>query len=283
MAASSGKIEFEDADANKIQVSVPSYSYKTTIDLPFDWQKMDDGTWEGYDNGTSYDKRMCECSFFLTVAEMATFNDFFRTDGEGRGRDVTMRMNTDSGFFPFAPDKGDVGDFTVALTIKKPGKVGDAPFRYFKVGVIIHNTGSWPAYSAPAEVSEGNLTIGTVTNLRFPPAWFEPKSEYGEFVTIEQDSTSQWIDRSDNYDWYETSFNMVCNQSKTAALIAYLVDTARVNSFTTIPPGASYMFGRDKSATATYTTKMIQDKIIITNDMHNRFSFGLNFNYISKA
>ena len=106
MAPGDGQIEFQQG-ATSIQVSIPSFSYKTTISLPFDWQKMDDGTWEGFDNGTAYDKRKCECALFFTAAQMATFNDFLRTDGEGRAIDITMRMNANSGFHPFGPDKGE--------------------------------------------------------------------------------------------------------------------------------------------------------------------------------
>jgi hypothetical protein len=277
VAPTDGHIEFQDPDANTIDVPIAIFPYKTIIELPFEWQKQDDGTWEGYDHGTDYDKRSCECSFYFDATDMQTFNNFFRTDGQGRGRDVTMRMNAGSGFFPFGADKGDVGDFTIALIIKKHGMVGESPFRYFKVDVIIYNTGAWPAYTPPAEVSEGNLTIGTISNLRFPPKWFKPKIGYGEFVTIEQNSSSQWIDRSINYDWYETGFNMVCNESKAAALIAYLVDTARINTFTVTPPTDSYMFGRDQGSSANYTVRMIQDKITITNDVFNRHSLALNF------
>ena len=247
MAPADGQIEFDNGSGTTIQVSVPSYPYKTTISLPFEWQKMDDGTWEGFDHGTSYDKRKCNCFFYLTAAQMETFNDFFNTDGSGRAIDVIMRMNANSGFHPFGPDKGDVGDFTVALTYKKHGAVGESPFRYFKVEVEIYNTGAWPVYTPPAEVDDGDFTIGTVTDLRFPPNWFEPEVEYGTFMTLEENSTSQWIDRSNNYDWYETNFNMVCNESKAAVLIAYLADTARVSSFTVVPPGNAYMFGRDKT------------------------------------
>ena len=199
MAPGDGQIEFQQG-ATSIQVSVPSFSYKTTISLPFDWQKMDDGTWEGFDNGTAYDKRKCECTLFFTAAQMATFNDFHRTDGEGRAIDITMRMNANSGFHPFGPDKGDVGDFTVAVEIKNHGMVGESPFRYFKVDLVIYNTGSWPAYTPPAEVDDGDFTIGTITDLRFPPGWFEPEAEYGTFMTLEENSTSQWIDRSVNFD-----------------------------------------------------------------------------------
>lgn len=281
MAIADGSIQFDDNNGTTIDVPVPSFPYKTIIELPFEWQKQDDGTWEGYDHGDTYDKRSCECSFFYDVDDMETFNDFFRTDGEGRGQDVIMRMNSNSGFFPFGADKGDEGDFTVALIIKKHGMVGESPFRYFKFDVVIYNTGSWPAFTPPAEVDEGELTIGTVTDLRFPPDWFKPKAEYGEFATIEQDASSQWIDRSDNYDWYETGFNMVCNESKTAALIEYLVDTARVNSFTIEPPDDSYAFGRDNSATASYTVQLIQDTITITHTQNNRFTFPLNVAFVS--
>lgn len=282
MAVSDGKIQFEDVDANQIEVSVPSFPYKTMISLPFDIQKLDNGQYEIWDEGTSYDKRRCECQFFLSESEMQTFNNFFREDDgteKGRAYDVTMRMNTGSGFHPFGPDKGDVGDFDVALIIKSHGQVQDSPFRYFQITADIENTGSWPVYSPPAEVDEGSFTIGTVSNNRYPPRRFRPKIRYGAYRTILEDGSAEWIDRSENSDSYDTTFEMVSNESKTAVVIVYLVDTVRDSDFDIVTPSLSYAFGRDIENNY-LTVKLIQSSIRITHRNYNQFAYQLSVSLV---
>ncbi len=253
MAVTDGKIKFVDADANTVEISLPSFPYKTIIDLPFDIVKLDTGKYSAFDNADgvsdTYDIRKCKCKFYLTAAEQKLINDFLREDDtavtKGRAYDLTLQMNTASGFFPFGPDKGDGGDFTIAMTITKSGMVGESPFRYFLFEVEMINTGSYPAYIQPLVVAEGNMSIGTVSNLRFPPQWFKPKDKYQVSLVITQDSTSEYFDRGEDADWYISSWNQVCNGPNAAALISYLVDTARTDSFDVTPPDDSYMFGRD--------------------------------------
>lgn len=287
MAITDGKIEITDADNNSIEVNMPVFPYKSIIDLPFDIQKLDDGTYGAYDHGAdhdTYDIRRCQCRLMLTPAEQVTLNDFLREDNiaitKGRAYDVTLKMNAGSGFFPFCPDKGDVGDFDVAIIFRRHGTIGESPFKYFVSDIEIVNTGSWPEYSLPAEISEGSITIGTITNNRFPPDWFKPKVQYGYFITIEQDSSVQWIDRSENGDWWETFFRMHSNESKAAKVIEYLTGTARANAFNMTANADSYMFGRDKG-NGIFSTQLIQDSIIVTHEKYNLFTYSLNLSYVS--
>ncbi len=284
MAVTDGKIKLIDADANEIEVSVPSWPYKTVLMFPFDIQKNEDGSYTSFDNGTAYDRRKCQCSFMLSAADMATLNDFLREDNiattKGRAYDLTLQMDTDSGFFPFGPDKGDVGDFDVAFIIRKQKGIGDSPFLYFKVDVEILHTGSYPAYVLPSQVKDGNFTFGTVTENRFPPAYFEPDNKYQYDATSLQGGTVEWMDRSEEADWYETSFTMISNESKCAAIMAYITATARTNNFTTVAPANMYMFGRDKG-NGTFTVQLIQENIIITHSEYNHFSYKLKLNYVS--
>ncbi len=285
MAVTDGKLQFEDEDANQIEVTVPRFGYQTVIDLPFEIVQLDDGLFDIYDYGGGnpalYDKRRCNCKFYLNATEQQTFNNFFRDDDEnpkGRAYDVTLRMNTDSGFFPFGPDKGDVGDFDVAVTFGNTPAIGEAPFLYFDSNINIQHTGSYPAYSLPSEVSEGGLTIGTITNNRFPPGWFKPSGRYGFFETVTEDGTVEWMDRSENADWYTTTFEMVSNESKAAAVIEYLTATARNNQFTLTAPTNSYPFGRDLGVSV--VVKMIQSKIEITHEYFDRFRYTLKLSVL---
>ena len=295
MPVTSGKVQFEDSDGNTLEVSLPLFPYTTTIDLPFEIQKLENGSYDCYDHGGGvadvYDSRRCQCTFELSATEIGLFNAFFSEDNQAttkaRGFDVTMRMNTDSGFHPFGPDKGDAGDFTVALQIENHGAVGEEPMEYFRIGVDIANTGAWPSYSMPAEVADGSFTFGTVTDVRFPPQWFKPKVEYRVYRTIEQDGSVRWIDRGQNGDWFESAFELHANESKMGRIVAYLVGTARVAAFQVISPAAGitgyYIFGYDKGAAGTYNVKMIQDTLKIKHDRYNHFSMPISLSWVSTA
>lgn len=283
MATVDGKLQFTDVDANNIAISIPSFGYKTTILLPYDLLKLDNGKYENYDNGPSFDKRSCKCTIFNTIAEQAIFDNFFREDDgstKGRAYDVTMKMLTNSGFFPLGPDKGDKGDFTVAVMITRHGLLGNAPWQYFKNEIVIQNTGSWPEYSLPTEVSEGNFTFGTVSNCRYPPGWFRPKVDYGYHGTVLEGSTVQWIDQWETSDSYETSFEFHANESKAAKIIEYLTGTVRVSDFTMVTGSGAYPYGRDKGD-GTFTQKLIQNEIEITHVKHDHFTFGIDLSFES--
>jgi len=281
------KLEFEDTDGNKIMVSLPVFPYKTSIEFPFDIQKLNDGSYSSYDHGSTYDIRKCECTFILDEGETLTFLEFFTNEYEygvnkGRAFDVTMRPTvSNSGFFPFGPDKGNNGDFDVGVIIKNISRIGNAPYLYFHIDVLIINTGSWPTYSLPSEVSEGSLTIGNVSNNRFPPNWFNPSGGYGYFGTVLQDGSIEWIDRFEGADHYQTSFNMVSNESKTAKVIEYITGTARDDNFSIVSGNNIFPFGKNIPDNKTYTVKMIQNKIDITHVRHDRFEYSLKLAYIS--
>jgi len=280
MAVTDGKIQFEDSDANQIEVTIPRFGYQTTIDMPLDIIQLDDGSYVAYDNGdgdpTLYDKRRCQCKLYLDATEQQTLNNFFRDDDEnpkGRAYDVTMRMNTGSGFFPFGPDKGDVGDFATAITFRSTPAIGDSPFLYFDGTLNMQHTGTFSAYSLPSEVSEGDLSIGSITNNRFPPGWFKPNGRYTYFETVKEDGSVEWMDRSEQGDWYNTSFEIVSNESKAAAVIDYLTATVRNNTFTLASCSNSYPFGRDLGDTV--VVRLIQSQIVIVHENYNRFRYTL--------
>lgn len=281
---SNGKISFSYG-AESVEISQPDFGYQTTINLPFEIAELNNGALSIYDPDSSgtevYDIRQCTAKFFLTATELNNLNAFFTDAAKGRGRDVTMTLNTGSGFFPFGPDKGDAGAFTVSVIMGKHASQSNAPWKYFEKDFVITNTGSYPAYSLPAEVSEGSFTIGTISNNRFPLNWFEVDGEYGVVTVLDQGSDSHYTDRGSGGDFWRTGFNMISNQSKAAATINYLVKTARAQGFNIIADSDFYAFGRAKGSNGTYSVRMIQDSIEITHSRFNEFQYSLNLEYIA--
>lgn len=281
MAVTEKKIQFENANSNQIEISVPIFGYKSEILFPFDIQEDSNTQYHIFDNGSSYDIRKFSCELLLTATEMNTLNDFISGSGvtKGRAQELTMRMNDTSGLFPFAPDKGDEGNFTTAIEIENTGMVL-SPYKYFKCNLNVINTGAWPSYSLPSEFTEGQLTIGTITGNRFPPDGFKASNSYGYNITVEQDSSVQFIDKGSGADKYITEFTMISNESKTAKVIEYLTGTARAGAFNITTQSGYYPFGRDKGD-GTFSVRLIRDVIVIEHIGHEQFSYNLSLSYIS--
>ena len=285
-APATGYIRFTNANADYIDIDLPVRPYKSYIVFPFDIQRLEYGLYGVYDNGSAYDKRYCECTFELTATQTATLNDFLRTDGtsDGRGKELTLEMNADSGFYPFGPDKSPLGPHDVSVEVIRRKGVGEAPFKYFVVALRIRKSdSSWTAYSLPTEVNEGPMTIGTVTNCRFPQQWFSPVVRYGYYVTQTEGGETLFIDRGSNSDAWQTSATFIMNNSKTAAILDYITGTARAQTFSVIAGTDHYMFERDKGGNGTYTVRLIENIIEIEHTRLNQFTFKIALSWEATA
>lgn len=283
MAVTPLKLQFEDDDSNILEVSMPVYPIETYIDLPFEIVKLDDNQYSIFDNGSTYDKRYCVCNLEIPLSEASNFNAFFGTNTglKGRAYDLTMRMNSLSGFFPFGADKGDVGDFNVVATILEPLSMSDDPFKYHKCKIRIDNIGSWPAYSIPSDTHYGKITIGTVSNLYFPKTFFNVNSNYEYSIVLTESSSVNFIDRGTQADSYENSFTLTCHRSQIADLLNYLTVTSRSGTFTITTGNSDYIFGVDKSPTATYACKLTDNKLTIINSYNDIFEINLKLSLVS--
>lgn len=262
-----GKITFDETE-----ISMPEFPYKSILELPFDIVSGDDGSVDINDEGSTYDKRRCQATFILNATEMNNINQML-SNGIYRYQDVAMSLPAGSGFFPFMPDKGDEGDFDVAIRILSHGTIQSNPFKQFAVKLEIVNTGSYPAYSLPAQVGYGSVTMGTISQCRFPGDYFSPDIEYARNFAQEENASVQYIDRGSGGDYYRTTIPMRENESKTAAIINYLTQTARAASFDLKTGANAYAFGRDKGNE--HTVKIVTNKIVMTHYRYDDFEFSL--------
>jgi hypothetical protein len=97
---------------------------------------------------------------------------------------------------------------------------------------------------------------------------------YETFATILEGSSSQWVDRGSAADSYSSSFHMVCNQTKCAKLIQYLVDTARGGNFTLVSDSNFYPFGRD-IADGSHTVQSTKFTYEIMHDEFSHYEFDM--------
>lgn len=277
-----GCIQLSNSNGNYIFVSVPEFGYKTKITMPFTIGESDMNDVVIYDEGAAYDKRTCDCNFSLNSDDQSALNAFLKTVGVtgGRAQQLTLSMNTGSGFFPFGPDKGDAGPFTVSVEYPKHAKQVMDPFLYFAGALRFRNVGAWPSYSLPSLSSEGVFQIGSVVGNRYPEGGFNAdNSGYAVTLTSTENNTPNFVDRGTGGDTYWTKFTMQSNQAQAAAVIAYLTGTARGNQFAVYGGNNYYIFGRDKSASGSFHVKLNQESIEITHEMWNRFNYELNLIY----
>lgn len=276
MAVSDGKFRITDKNSNTYEFEIPSFGYETEIIMSIDFSKLENGNYASFDYGESYDKRICRCSTFLTVDDKENFDKFFlEEDYEGRYYEVDFEINNSSGFYPFGPDKGDGGIFTVLLKAETEG-IQDSPFRRFKVNLEMINVGDWPPYSAPPEVTEGSLQIGSVTGLRFPENYFQPEvTQSNKFIIPQDTSEYSFLDKGFHGDRFNTKFTMTCNNSRAYELIYYLTQSIRSEPFVLNTGAYNYPFGRSKGNSG-IVSRLIQNEIKITHEKFNKFSFELN-------
>jgi len=282
----SGLLRLTNDNSDYIDITIPNYPYSIKILLAMEIQLLDKGKVDIYDYATNeqYDKRECEIVLDLNSSQALTLNNWLRIPGINNMRSTTgiLEFATDSGCFPFGPDKSPEGPYTVAVNMTGNAGVQESPFQYFRETLNIINTGVFPSYILPTEIDNGTITVGTVNNLRFPPNWFKPRNKYAYSTVIEEDSSAQFVNKGIVADNYFSSIEFVLNESKAAALIKYLTQTVRSNAFTIITQNGQYPFGREKGD-GTFNVKLASNEIDIVHERYNRFRINLFVNYISKG
>lgn len=273
MAPASGQISFTYG-ATEVVITAPDAGWTSKVEMPIDFLRLDDGTLDSRDEGAKYDKRTCECVCHLPAAEALALTTL--VNSTARGQNLVLALPAGSGFHPFGPDKGDDGPFTVALQIKNSPSIQLAPWRYFRVELLLTNVGAWPAYSLPAQVAEGGLTIGTVAALRMPQGLFSPQRSYAVHVNFTENSTARYFDRGSGGDRTSVQFALQCNESKCAALVAYLAGTARATAFTAVSQDYFYMFGIDHGSSDTYNVRLASGVIQVKNLRYNEYELSLD-------
>lgn len=280
MTPSTGEISFTSG-STEVVINAPEFGYTTELKFPWDFIRLDNGTIEARDEGTKYDKRSCSCECYLTPAQQGALNTLINSTA--RGQSLILSLPTGCGFFPFGPDKGDDGPFTVALQLRSTPAIQQAPFKYFRCQLIMTHAGTYPAYSLPTQVADGPWTIGNVTQLRMPPTLFSPTQIYGISVAFTENNSPRYFNRGSGADYASTQFNLTCNESKAAALVYDLASVQRVGSILIATGDNFYAYGADHSSSASYNVRMKSDMIVIKHNRYNEFELSLDLQRISDA
>jgi hypothetical protein len=215
--------------------------------------------------------------------------DLLRDDDKGRGTDLTLQLGgSPSGFFPFGPDKGDIGNFTVRISRFNPGGQRHRPWKYWKPSIDL-SLKTAPAYSVTDNLDDGTLQIGTVDGLRYPQTGFDVRVNYALNNLTTLDGAGHEINMGAAADDYESFYTFSGNTGKMGALINYLIGTARgSDSVSFIPDTDYYPFGIDKPADLAFNVQFIYTELLanravlrVSHDGFDQMSFRCGMRFIS--
>ena len=282
-------LTFSDG-THTITINAPTWPYSCEIVMPISSIKDSQGTPTFFDppnsTGTlgTWDYRILNTGTWrIPSDQQLALSAFFQDASKGRGENVIMTLQSGSGFFPFGPDLGDTGAFTVRLlSQEQSGRLG-RPWNHFENTVTLVLVSAPGGYASPSQSIEGNLSIGTVSGLQFVD--YAPKTLRNIKNYITKSGAPFCIDGASAGDSYETSFVQICNNGNSAALVAYLVSSyARSNDIAIVAPSNYYFFAVDNSSNGTYTAKFLGSDntgksmtLKITHERYNQFSIPLSF------
>ena len=265
------------AGSTGYDLPTPEWGYETTIGTALMHTERLPSGYGIWDNGTDYISRVFKGVWLLSATNTDTLLAIFDDITKGRGISVELKLGTEpTGFYPFGPDHGDEGDFDCRMISIDPKPVMEEPWQYFRTEISFVEESN-PSYSLPTEVSEGDLQIGTITNLRYPPNMPESRTRYGFSTQLTRDGSPYTIDKRNTWDYSAAKFGMVCNQSKSAALVNHLLATVRNNDVTIISQANNYLFGQPGGSDGTYTCQWLDEVIKIKHTAFDIFGFDLNF------
>lgn len=257
-------------------VTPPEYPYTSTLRLPFEYFRGFDGSYTAFDNGAAYDTRICECTFLFDATDRNAFETFFT----GTPRGQTLSLTTVSGFYPFGPDKGDSGTFTARILSAEPTGQLLAPWKHWRVSLTLAMV-SAPAYSLPTEISDGSMSLGSVSGVKYPQDGFEVDTSYGLNTIFTQGGDVYTYDFGTSADSYETTMQINGNHTKIAAIVNYLASTSRTNNFTLTAATGQYPFGYAKGDNTSFTVKLLSPELSVQHIGPDEFTLSISLGYIS--
>jgi hypothetical protein len=158
---------------------------------------------------------------------------------------------------------------------------------HFKNKLLFTMSGNPPSYSIPADESiPGPVTIGSVSNLKFPDLWFQPNTSIKTLTSILHGGQATYINRGQPGDDFDTSLELRMRNARCARLLAYLTASGRSAAYLPagipfITPTNSYPFGQLKSSGGTFAAQVIQNVFEIKHVGFQQFNMSLNLMWIS--
>lgn len=284
------KIIFTAPDGvTTLELDPPLWGYKTTIKMPLYQSERADGSVGVFDAGVNYDRRVCECTFQVNFTDAGSIIAFFRDKVLGRGNQVTLTLPAFTPFdgcrwFPFGPDKGDYGVYTVQIVDLKPSGQQIDPFRWWNITMkMLYIDGPEPEYSLPAATDYGNIQIGDVSYLRYPESTFQSEALYNIDQRVLMGGSAGVVDNGYDADQWRVTFELSGTRKKFAELLNYLTVVNR-NATTKLYPELNivtqdyqFIFGRENSGAGAYSALLLNKVLDVTHVNFDLYKMQLSF------
>jgi hypothetical protein len=255
--------------------SIPTPEYDYTVSHTSNLFIIRTGNkYQGWDNGSAKDFRVCSCSFLNNENDAV---DLRSIASAWRNSDITMHLPNNSGFFPCGPDKVNEGTFNIKLLSVEPEGMLLEPWKYSRTRFKFLIKTPWPAANVPSLIPEGDFSIGSISGLAFPFDFPAPVVDYGLNAANTQSGQAVYSDRGSRGQHLETTFTLPLCHANAAQILHYLTNTVRHNDITLIPPANSYLFGAGFGDTASYVCKLLNETISIKHLEWDTFEIPLSF------
>lgn len=266
--------------SSSVTIKQPYYGYQSTLRMGLHYSRVN-GAYKIRDDGAIYDSRRCDIDTWLLPADQQNALYAFLNDvTKGRGNNITMSLGSNSGFFPFLPDKGDSGDFVCSVIEYSPGQAQLNPYLQHsnKISLMLVTA---PAYTPPASENEGSLQIGTVTTLRPVQSFPDVTNDFSIVREVSRGGVVSSVDIGTSVDVIETNLSLEMRPGNAAALITYL-QSIRNGDITINAPRNTWLFGIGCDSVGLnggeggeYTCKLLSNEIIVTHDNFNLFKTSI--------
>jgi hypothetical protein len=213
--------------------------------MPLHFTKTSNGKTRAWDDGSTYDRRVARLSTLLTKTTQQDVIELFKSIEKLRGREVTMALgSSDTSFYPFGPDKGDVGNFVMFAQNIKASGIMQQPWEHMLTEWEFLGK-TFPSYSLPSTTgfSQGDFYVGTVTGLLHPQEGYEVSNELAYTFTATGASAVTYTDIGYTSDSHTATLTVQCNHQKAAQLVNYLCTTVRGGTFLLKNSGNMLPFG----------------------------------------
>ena len=257
-----------EGSTSSIELPLALYGYKTIIAFNKQSVEKSNGTIGTFDTGLLYDRYICEFRLLLKESDADNLSNFYSSTD----RAETLTLTPSGDFTPFSPLKG-LGPFDVRiLDFKEGGLKMDGAYKYFEYTIKMQNVGVFPAHSIPAQVNEGCLNIGSISDLRYPMNGITQKtkykigsiSKYGKSVNL-----TDWTEEADSN---QATYDLTLRRGNMGALLDEIVNTVRFGNLTI---ETSKPFGPINSDIV--TAKLLNSKLEITHEGHERYTTSMDF------
>lgn len=256
--------------SDSITIDTPEYGYSTDCHFAISIVETENG-YRIWDNGSSYDYRTCSIGrFCFSESDALSVETFFNSH---RQDIITLNIGYDSGFFPFGPDYGDDGIFTIKLLNRKFDLYDQ--FNQFSKSFEFLMV-SKPAYAYPTIIPQGDFSIGNVDGLMYPQTGINQDKTYGYKSSVSYGGDGYYVDKLRNKNI--VNFVQNCNETMAAALMEFLTGSnGRGSDITLSNSGRYYLFGIENGSSGSYLCKNIKSVIRCTHIGTQQFEIPLSF------